>query len=140
MRFGGLELKDSSSEVFKGLRFNGSSFEAGGWVDGMGWVWQVSGSVEESIRAVGQKKSRLRESGGRADKEAITLNDLGDIFALKIGERGGGEVPLLSNVEMERSETWREVAPSIAAAAAAERRRSDGRDGPSVALVGERSK
>lgn len=109
-------------------------------MDGMGWVWQVSGSVEESIRAVGQKKSRLRESGGRADKEAITLNDLGDIFALKIGERGGGEVPLLSNVEMERSETWREVAPSIAAAAAAERRRSDGRDGPSVALVGERSK
>ena len=106
----------------------------------MGWVWQVSGSVEESIRAVGQKKSRLRESGGRADKEAITLTDLGDIFASKIGERGGGEVPLLSNVESERSETWRQVAPSIAAATAAERRRFDGRDGPSEALVGERPK
>ena len=110
----------------------------------MGWVWQVSGSVEESILAVGRKKSRLREGGGRGDKEALTLTDLGDIFASKIGERGGGEVPLLSDVERERegSETWRQLAPSIAAAAAAERRRSEtnGRDGPSEALLGERPK
>ena len=97
------------------------------------WDGQVSGSVEESIRALGQKKSRARESGGRVDKEAISLNDLGDIFVSKIGERRGGELPSSSNSELDGSDTWRQVVPSHAAAAAAERRRSEtnGLDGPS---------
>ena len=97
------------------------------------WDGQVSGSVEESIRALGEKKSRARESGGRADKEAISLNDLGDIFVSKIGERGIGELPVSNNVELEGSDTWRQMAPSHAAATAAKRRRSEmnGHDGPS---------